>query len=174
MSGTHCQHISVHVAKSGNVDLLRWLKQQHNVELLPQAMLYAAVRGQLPMCQYLRSEQCPWYLYYSVTNAAALSGSLETLRWLYDSGCPHDAIEDSGGAGRSGSIQIMEYVMQRAEGDAAQMLAAMLDGAGEGDQVAAAKWARARGAEWPDELNWRCAAIAWAREEGCTSPIAHG
>eukprot|EP00953_Heterococcus_sp_UTEX-ZZ885_P015964 8992-Heterococcus_DN1.PRE.1 len=92
-------------------------------------MLYAAVRGQLPMCQYLRSEQCPWYSFFSVCHAAALSGTLETLRWAYDSGCPHKVYEDCAGAGNSGNIEMMEYVMQRAEGDAAQMLAAMLDGA---------------------------------------------
>jgi hypothetical protein len=160
--------VSISVARSGNVDLLRWLKQEHNVRLCPDAMRYAAPRGHLHMCQYLRGEQCPWDNFSLACYGAARYGWLDTLRWLFDNGCPQDAVEVSAGAGRSGSTDIMEFWLQRAEGDAAEMLAAMLDGAGLADQLAAAQWARARGAEWPGELRWRCTTLAWPRDKGCT------
>jgi shikimate 5-dehydrogenase len=59
----------------------------------------------------------------------------------------------------------------------------MLSSAGHNNKLAAAQWLRQQGADWPAVLvhnvhvashtiamPWPTKAVAWAREQGCTSP----
>eukprot|EP00953_Heterococcus_sp_UTEX-ZZ885_P016771 9409-Heterococcus_DN1.PRE.3 len=44
------------------------------------------------------------------------------------------------------------------------------------NKLAAAQWLREQGAEWPTALSlryWKGEVLAWARAEGCTTPISN-
>jgi hypothetical protein len=59
----------------------------------------------------------------------------------------------------------------------AEQLTAALNHAGLFNQLRAAQWLRQHGAEWPAVLavnahqHWSCDTLAWARAQGCTSPL---
>jgi hypothetical protein len=79
----------------------------------------------------------------------------------------------------------MAYLQQQSEGVEwnAKLMTDMLNNAGASNKLAAAKWLRQQGAEWPDRLHdsdyayssnkgiWSGEVLQWARDEGCTSPI---
>jgi hypothetical protein len=107
---------------------------------------------------------------------------LETVmvaRWLMEHRCPTYGIHES--AAQGGSIDALEYLPHRGIMFTARILRDMLQIAGACNKLAAAKWLRAQGAEWPDVLSWQQRwsepalawsgdTLAWARAEGCTSP----
>jgi hypothetical protein len=81
-------------------------------------------------------------------------------------------------AAHNGCIDTLEYVIQQGEVMSAEVLTAALNAAGTDNHLQTAQWLRQRGAQWPallgysaalDEL-WGGDTLAWAREEGCTSP----
>jgi hypothetical protein len=45
----------------------------------------------------------------------------------------------------------------------------MLNAAGANSKLAAAKWLRQQGAEWPAVINWCGCSLDWAGSEGCTA-----
>jgi hypothetical protein len=136
----------------------------------------AAGRGHIAMCIYLHAEQCPWDDITS--NCAASRGGLDTLRWLRERGCPWSAYVVSMCVASSGSIDVMVYLQQQGIVFTARILRDMLCIAGAHKRLAAAKWLRQKGAEWPavqrwpDLIvrSWSDDVLAWARAEGCTSP----
>jgi hypothetical protein len=78
-----------HAAGSDNIELMAWVLQQAGTPQLSIDMICAAaVQGNLVMCQYLHSQQCPWDI--SVMERVALTEHVEVLRWLVDNGCPWD------------------------------------------------------------------------------------
>eukprot|EP00953_Heterococcus_sp_UTEX-ZZ885_P042253 21482-Heterococcus_DN1.PRE.3 len=76
----------------------------------------------------------------------------------------------------------MAFLLAHSPDISADVLSSMLNAAGAHDNLAAAKWLRQQGAEWPDVIRyfyvnsfdgyteWSGEALAWARAEGCTSP----
>jgi hypothetical protein len=66
----------------------------------------------------------------------------------------------------------MMYVQQQGIVFTADELTVMLNIGAASNKLAAAQWLRQQGAEWPDSLYcWSQDIVAWARLEGCTSPI---
>jgi hypothetical protein len=68
------------------------------------------------------------------------------------------------------------YVQEQGFVTSTAMLTEMLDKAAYYENLHAAKWLREQGAEWPTVLKglaWKGQdkVLAWARSEGCTSPI---
>jgi hypothetical protein len=68
-------------ARSGSIDMLKWLKAQKLSTLCWYTCEGAAKGGQLAVIQYLRSEGCDWSG-SSVMCRAARSGSIAMVEWL--------------------------------------------------------------------------------------------
>eukprot|EP00953_Heterococcus_sp_UTEX-ZZ885_P031703 16610-Heterococcus_DN1.PRE.7 len=166
--------IGVRAAESDNVELLRYLRQQGCV-FTADAMTAAAALGHLQTCKFLRAEQCPWDAI--ACRYAALNSHVETLRWLHEQGCPWDVQAVRLVAAKSGDMPTITYALDVEPAASAAQLTDMLNAAGSGyyRKLAAAKWLRQQGAEWPAVLKygaipWSTHVLQWARDEGCTSP----
>jgi hypothetical protein len=133
---------------------------------------HTAVRnGHAHRC-YEREQQCPWDA--SSPSDAAYSRHVGLLRWLVDSGCPCDEYSLCTSAAVGGSVEVLLLLQQRGFMTRASTLTDMLHDAGRWGRLAAAKWLREQGAQWPASFQgrpWSGAVLAWARAEGCTTPI---
>jgi hypothetical protein len=165
-------------ARSSSVDLIEWLRQQPGMVFDRNAMASAGGNGQTAICQHLRSIGCEWDT--DACTAAAATGHIDTLHWLRDNGCPWNVSEVVNGAARNGCTDVLNFVIEQGEVLDAELLTDALQSAGVNDQLQAAQWLRQRGAQWPDVLSyyaqvffeqWNGETLAWARAEGCTSPI---
>jgi hypothetical protein len=110
----------------------------------------AAESGNTALCAYLHASQCPWT--EDACDYAAMNGHGSTLRWLHEHGCPWDARGIAQYAVRGGSADVMTYLQQQGIVFTAGMLRDMLQMAGVYNKLAAAKWLRQQGAEWPAVL----------------------
>jgi hypothetical protein len=160
-----------YAAESGNVELMSWVLQQSGTKLDEDVMSAAASEGHTAMCQYLHAQQCPWDT-CSVGNAA-FHGHIDLLRWLVDNGCPFYARFLCVSAARGGSVAVLAYMQQQGMLTSVAVLTDMLNFAARYNNLAAAKWLRERGAEWPTKIKrncpWSNEVLEWARTEGCTT-----
>ena len=163
--------ILVKAVMSGNLELTAWVKQQPGVLAPVWAISKAAGAGHTAICQFLRSEQCPWDV--CACDAAAFKDHLDTLLWLRGNGAPFELSLICESAGQGGSIRVITYLHEQ-DLLSSELLTHMLNIAGAYNHTAAAQLLRRLGAEWPAVLNrlhqWDGDTLAWAREEGCTSP----
>jgi hypothetical protein len=171
-------------AWSGSIPLLKWLKNQ-GVVFTERTIASAVYGGHIAACEYLRfTEHCPWNI--ETCMFAARFKQQHALKWLREHGCPCIDAPVRTAAAHGGSVDVMAYMLEEPEQQ--QLTAAvrtvllkeMLAVAGANQQLAAAQWLRAQGADWPDVLQytfddepqqWSGAVLAWARAEGCTSPV---
>jgi hypothetical protein len=139
----------------------------------------AAGRGNTAMCEYLYAENCPWH--ESTCNEAARNGHGSLLRWLHERRCPWDSNSITTAAAKGGSVEALGYVLQRRLGYSKHHIrrrkTEMLNIAGAHNKLAAARWLRQQGAQWPARLcwngqQWSDDTLAWARAKYCTSPIS--
>jgi hypothetical protein len=168
------ERITTTAARGERKEMLLWLKQQG---ILPtvHAMCDAAERDMLDMCLFLYTEGCPWD--DSVLNSAN-TGYYELVQALYEQGCPIEIHSVRSQAASYGRVDILQYLLQlpdQPQSSTAQ-LTAQLNGAAVNEQLAAAKWLRQQGAEWPevlvkDGIKWRGELLQWARRAGCTSAL---
>jgi hypothetical protein len=161
-----------YAAQSGNVELMAWVLQLPGAQLSEAVMKAAVSHGYTDMCKYLHEQQCPWDA--SATQQAAVDGHIDLLRWLLDNGCPWHADKLCMAGADSGSIELMSYLQQQGLLTSAELLTEMLESAGCYNNLAAAKWLREQGAEWPTEFDvfvWSGEVLEWARAEGCTTPV---
>jgi hypothetical protein len=166
----------------GSINIMQWLLQQHGATLDAALMKVAAAQGKLAMCRFLRRVGCAWD--ESACYSAAKHEHIDVLTWLRSSTCPCDDDMLLLVAACRGSIVMMQYnidngLMQE-ELTLVEVLSAMLLFTGAGGHIAASQWLRQQDAEWPQILSvsyggtvyqWSGAALAWARAEGCTSPL---
>jgi hypothetical protein len=158
--------------RSGSVEVTAWVKQQADVVMSNLAMAEAAKCGHTVVCEYLLEQQCPCGT--SACWLAARNDHMHTLRWLHEHGCPMPAGIHIAAA-EGGSVEVMAYLLTEGLLDA-HKLTYMLNCTGAHNQLVAAQWLRAHGAEWPTRLRymgmmpWTYGALAWARAEGCTAP----
>jgi hypothetical protein len=140
------------------------------------AFSIAATRGHTDMCAYMHAEGCPWS--GAACYQTAMNGHGSTLRWLHEHGCPCMLDVIYLPAAQGGSVDAMKFLQQQGIVYTAVMLREMLNVAGAYSKLAAAKWLRAQGAEWPQVLEygqpWTGDTLLWARAEGCTSPTQWG
>jgi hypothetical protein len=69
---------------------------------------------------------------------------------------------------------VMTHLQQQGLLTGTAVLSKMLDKAASVNKLAAAKWLREQGAEWPTVFAWSPwsgAALQWAKAEGCIIPI---
>jgi hypothetical protein len=162
-------------ASGGNIDVVEWLRQQQDIEISADVMGWAAAAGQTAMCQLLRSIGCYWDA--DACSAAAANGHCATLRWLRESGCAWNASEMCIAAAGNGHTDILDYILEQGEVFSAELLELALNHTGMLNELQAAQWFRQHGAEWPAVLGnsvdeeWHDDIVAWARAEGCDSPL---
>jgi hypothetical protein len=129
---------------------------------------FAVTRGHTAMCAYLHNNDCPWDT--MACSLAVSCGHCSTLRWLREHGCPWQDDYIHLAAAQGGSVNVMVYLQQQGIVYTAAKLKNMLDVAGACNQLAAAKWLRQQGAEWPEVLwshaHWSGDVLEWARAEG--------
>jgi Ankyrin repeats (3 copies) len=168
-------------AHSGNLELLRYLRQQGCV-FSEDVMSAAAENGHLHICQYLFAEHCPWdtRACAKAARGSQLSprggGHLPTLRWLHEQGCPWDIQTVRMTAAALVDLPILRYMLSVEPAASAAQLTELLNEAGSCNRFAAAHLLRQQGAKWPAELSlngrpWEARAVQWARDEGWTSPV---
>jgi hypothetical protein len=167
-------YIPCYAASSGCIEMMEWLQQQHGAQFDEDAMAYAAGAGQTAMCQYLRSMSCAWDT--TACGRAASAGHLDVLRWLREQGCPWDVNEVCIEAANNELIVILDYLIEAGEELDAELLTDALNLAGSRNKLLAVQWLRQHGAQWPAVLKhgtqqWSGESLAWARAEGCTSPV---
>jgi hypothetical protein len=175
----NAEYIACDAASSGSIEVVEWLRQQQGIEINTEVLAWAASTGQTAMCAHLRSIGCDWDA--DACCYCAESGRLETLRWLREQGCPWVVSEVLIGAALFGHTDIVDYVIEQGEVQAAELLTAALNHAGGSNKLQTAQRLRQHGAEWPAVLSfsvgslvrqWSDESLAWARAEGCTSPTA--
>jgi hypothetical protein len=169
------QPILQSAASSGNIEMTAWVKRQPAVLCTPQAMYTAAAHGHTAMCEYLHAEGVAWH--HLVCSVAARGSHLGTLRWLHEHGCPWSSRVICLDAAKGGSVGVLSYLQQQGVNFTATRLRDMLLSAGAHKKLAAAQWLREQGAQWPAKLtfqfvlSWSGEVLAWARAEGCDSPV---
>jgi hypothetical protein len=80
------------------------------------------------------------------------------------------------GCSCSWACHYLAFVIKQGEVLDAELLTDALNTAGAGNKLQAAQWLRQLGAQWPAVLKhgaqqWSGESLAWARAEGCTSPV---
>jgi hypothetical protein len=163
-------------AGAGDLQMLKYLKQ--HTAFSSSTLAAAARAGQLHVCAFLHSERCPSDL--KACASAAAKGHCSTLRWLRQHGYAWNSGNIHRLAALGGNVDVLAYIFGSeplsAYTEAAQ-LTRLLGIAGTCNHLAAAKWLRQRGAEWPAVLRykkvyvWHGSTLEWARAEGCTSPV---
>jgi hypothetical protein len=96
-------------AESGNVNLLKWLKQEGQ-RFHIYTCNHAAEAGHEHVLEYLRAEGCEWN--EDCFNAAVIAGHINVLQWLQEHGCPWSTVPMCNHAALSGSIPMMQYARQ--------------------------------------------------------------
>jgi hypothetical protein len=99
-----------YAARSGSINMLKWLKQ-HGCVYDNASCRAAAAGAHTHVLQHLRDEGCEWDCWTCA--AAAVHGHLSTLQWLYEQGCPWSADRICGAAAYSGSIEMLHYLKQQ-------------------------------------------------------------
>jgi hypothetical protein len=130
------------------------------------------------MCEHLLVIGC--VLDSRAHSEAALNGHIDTLRWLRERGCPWIVSEVCINAARYGFTDILEYILKQGDVLDAELLTELLNDAGAFDQLPIVQWLRQHSASLPAALGsgqcyfhrWGGESLAWARAQGCTSPIA--
>jgi hypothetical protein len=174
----------------GSIDVLHWLRYEHHVQYNASLIQRAAANNQLAVIQYLRAEGCPWDTsactaaagYGSMYNTNAQSDRCETLQWLHENGCPWNIADVHEKAAQNGNISVLAYVIKQGFVPDIAELTQTLNIAGVCNNLAAAKWLRQQGAEWPSALKnqiqhnllrpWWGDTLDWARTEGCTAEVS--
>jgi hypothetical protein len=149
---------------------MAWVLQPPGMQLSALVMSAAAAKGHIAMCQYLRAQRCAWDV--CSISEAAFNGHVDLLRWLMDNGCPRVADRLNLQAAFGGSVQVLAYLQEQGLLATVAQLTDALDNAAAFNRLAAAKWLREQGAEWPRDSAygmWRGDILAWAIGEGCTS-----
>eukprot|EP00953_Heterococcus_sp_UTEX-ZZ885_P001371 1257-Heterococcus_DN1.PRE.1 len=129
---------------------MAWVLQRPELQLSPEGHIAAAaLHGDMAMCQFLHSQQSPWDK--ECTHHAAISGNLDLLRWFIHSGCPWNAQELCTAAAEGGSVEVLNYLQQLGLLTSTALFTLMLSHVGSAlfGTLAAAKWLRQQGAEWP-------------------------
>jgi hypothetical protein len=166
------EDILVKAAGSGNLELTAWVLQRPGVQATTWVIAKAAEHGHIAVCQFLRSEQCAWDDW--ACDSAVFGDRLDTLLWLRKNGAPFDLGLARESAGQGGSISVNIYLHKEGLLDS-EALTGILNIAGSYNRIAAAQLLWRLGAAWPAELcwlqPWDGATLAWARAEGCASPI---
>jgi hypothetical protein len=160
--------LCIYAAIDGSISTLRWLKQQ-GCAFATQCCYNAAQHNQLSSLQYLHSEGCEW----DSTVLDVSADKLELFQWAAEHDYPGEAHTVCSEVAKRGSVPVLIYLQQKGL-ITAENLTHLMNVAGAYNRLAAVKWLRQQGAEWPDVLLyinevWSCSTLEYARDEGCIS-----
>jgi hypothetical protein len=172
--------VSLFAARSGSVDMLKWLKHKGCAFTIDTAR-EAALGGHQEAIMYLHADY--WHESWDAVaceaplkncHAALLCWLLEQNRTWHVSRYKLEAWMRAAELNKVAALEC--YAVQWAMPFAARVQQ-LLNIAGSNGSLAAAQWLRQRGAEWPavlqyDGKTWSGDTLAWARAEGCDSPLA--
>ncbi|GMH93436.1 hypothetical protein TrST_g7471 [Triparma strigata] len=182
--------------RGGNIELLRWLREEKEVPWDGQACYEAAKEGHLEVLQWARENGAPWD--DQTCAFAAQGGHLRVLQWAVEHGCPTNGYVTLFAAHR-GHLDVLRWALAhgcachpRAAQDAVRnghleaarcafshgaSMKGVLRAALTGGHVDAAEWAKANGAEWDSQTCLQVCEYAarlgqlrvlrWAAEHGC-------
>eukprot|EP00611_Tribonema_gayanum_P028733 TRINITY_DN7481_c0_g1_i1.p2 TRINITY_DN7481_c0_g1~~TRINITY_DN7481_c0_g1_i1.p2 ORF type:complete len:266 (-),score=11.40 TRINITY_DN7481_c0_g1_i1:174-971(-) len=160
--------LAVHACRAasrGDLPMLQWLRQ-NNCPWESSTCASAAIGGHLNVLQWARDNGCPWNEW--TCQYAAMYGHLEVLQWARAQGCPWNT-RICASAAMFGHLEILQWARANGcpwnENTCSQA-------AGEG-HLRVLQWARANGCPW-DSRTTNCAAMGgqvetlqWARAHGC-------
>jgi hypothetical protein len=121
---------------------------------------------------------CPWEA-EAVCEHSAMGGAVEVLMLLRELHCLMDLNDLGQTAAAYGHSQILDYCAQQGATWSAGELDDMIQGCAIDGFLDVVQWLRQHDAAWPRELGWsddggidrwHADVLAWAREQGCTSP----
>jgi hypothetical protein len=170
------KYIANCAASSGSIEVVDWLRLQQGFQMSADMVSWAAGSGQIAMITHLRSLGCEWDEY--ACTQAVPRGRLDTLRWLREQGCPWFADAICFEAAALGRTDTLDYIIEQGEVLSAAVLTQALNTAAMDSRLQAAQWLKQHGAQWPAELGndnydqWSGEVLAWARANGCTSPLS--
>eukprot|EP00611_Tribonema_gayanum_P030700 TRINITY_DN8612_c1_g1_i1.p1 TRINITY_DN8612_c1_g1~~TRINITY_DN8612_c1_g1_i1.p1 ORF type:complete len:551 (-),score=64.17 TRINITY_DN8612_c1_g1_i1:27-1505(-) len=142
----HVRTLTDAAATAYSVAVLQWLQSRHALEFTGMTMLMAASNAALP-----------------------------NMKWLRAQGCPHDINEVCIMLMRVGGTEpLLDWVRSCGGGDwSPQGMARLLRSALSNDTPGLARWLRAEGARWPEDLvtieieEVKPSMIMWAVQQGC-------
>jgi len=100
--------ITYWAARGGNINILKFLRENGCSFDRERNYEYAIQRGHLKVVKYLHQNGCPWDEYSCYT--AAREGHLEILKYLHDNGCPLDRDMCLNIARKNDHMHIVEYL----------------------------------------------------------------
>jgi hypothetical protein len=172
------QQLSV-AAAADDLTTLQWLTTQGAV---PDAAIDFTYVKTMPVLQfYLQGGATAAE---DACYEAAFSSSLGVLQWCWAQGYTFDSVGVGSAAASSGSLEKVQWLFNELKCSEKWSTAdrtEMLQTAGaNGHALPLCKWLREQGAEWPEMLSdpyeyklWCEECVQWARGEGCTSPAIH-
>jgi hypothetical protein len=173
-----CDHsdwrVTAAAAGSRNVNLMQWLNSKKDLclEADTPAMRAAIRSNYVPMVEYIHKQG--YKLHKDLIMMAIQADHIEVLVWLNKQKCP-PAGPRAVLAARCGALRILQHFVVL-HGDLVPHFRTLLNAAGARGMLDAAKWLRSVGADWPpvlleDGKPWCGEVLAWAREQGCESPV---
>jgi hypothetical protein len=160
-------------AAASRLEVLQWAVlegAQLHVGVLRAAVWQKWGCVKLDVCRYLRSVGCPW-------DDTVVGRDIAAVRWLIETGCPWSHRRSGIAASQAvDGIGVLHYLQQQGAVWSAADLSDMLQAAGTHFRKDIRQFLRLKGAQWPAVLRyegrpWLEDAVAWARAEGCTSPL---
>jgi hypothetical protein len=162
-------------AGSKNVELMQWLNRNKNLCLKndTRAMRAAIQSDCVPMVQYILSQG--YKLHKELIMTALQADHIKVFAWLLRQKCPSPGPQ-AVLAARCGAGRILHQVFIQHADAMIPHLCNLLNAAGACGMLETAKWLRSVGADWPpvlleDGKPWCGEVLAWAREQGCESPV---
>jgi hypothetical protein len=101
---------SAYAAQEGNLDLLKWMLDDHYV-VYSITLDYAAMGGQLRVMKWLKEiEKLYWTK--QTLQQAVMYGSVENLEWMIANGCPEPHIQEMC-ALQKGHLHVLKWLHER-------------------------------------------------------------
>lgn len=152
----------------GYVDMMELLVE-HGAVLSEEVAIDAAEGASLEALKWLRARDCPWDP-RAFVKGASWPGSVETMQWALDNGCPKgtgtDACREAAG---QGALENLQWLRANDFPWCEKVLAE----AAEGDHLDVLEWACANGCEWSANVTYAAAryhspdALLWLLKAGC-------
>ncbi len=165
-SSCDLSHFSYHAAFFGNLDVLKWAKE-NGCNLNDYVFINAACNGHLNILNWAKENSCSWN--YDTSIYAAKNGQLESLKWAYENGYNILELHICKYAASSGNLEVLKWA--RTIGCEWDKYTCSF--AAEYGHLHILKWARENGCDW-DASTCTLAAysghlniLKWARKNGC-------
>jgi hypothetical protein len=162
--------ITAMAASTGNMQMLRWLKQRGCVFGELTSLLAAGKAKNVPVLQFLLSEGCKWHS--EILGRAAAVGDLEQLQWLHQHGVALRSSVSWSAAGR-GSMAMYEWFQQQG----VQFECMTLEYAAAHNRLQLCDWLRSAGCPWDETCYFTPAergalqGLSWLLQHGCPYSI---